>query len=180
MCMCGHRAENSTAAPVFRNQLVLGKLLFYAFNISAWFVYFINGHNNFYPRCLCMVNSLNRLRHNAIVCRYNQNCYIGCVGAPHTHCSKCFVPRRIQKCDFLAIDRHYGCSNMLCNAPCFTICYTRRADGVQKGGFPVVDMPHNTDNRRTGCQFGFLFLFFLKQLCNDIHLFFRLCDTVKF
>ncbi len=66
----------STSTPILRNKLILRKLLLNSVNISIWLIYLVNSYNNLYSSRLCMVNSLNSLWHNTIICSNNKYSYI--------------------------------------------------------------------------------------------------------
>ena len=50
--------KDVASAPVFRNQLILGKLLFYTFNICTWFINLVDGNDDLNTSSLCMADSL--------------------------------------------------------------------------------------------------------------------------
>ncbi len=50
---------------------------------------------------------------------------------------------------------------MLSDSPGFTLSDIGFPDGVQQGGFPVIDMPHNRNDRRTQDTILFQIVFFL-------------------
>ena len=73
MGMCGNGNHNGIAAPVFRNQFHLGKLLLYVFRIRSRFIHFVDGNNNRYSGRFGMVDCFHGLGHYAVVRRYYQN-----------------------------------------------------------------------------------------------------------
>ena len=97
-----------------------------------------------------MVDCFYRLGHYAVVCRNNQNCNIGRIRAAHTHCSERFMSGCIQEGNRLTIDLYGVRTNMLRDASCLAVCYIRLTDRIQQGGFTVVNVTHNTDDRRSG------------------------------
>ena len=106
LSMCRNRTENRTSTPVFRNQFVFGKLLLYFFNVCTRLINLVDSNDDFYTGSLCMVDCLNGLWHNTIICSDNQDCNIGRICTTHTHCGKCFMSRCIEEGDFLTVDFH--------------------------------------------------------------------------
>ena len=102
--LCGHRDENSASSPVFRDQFVLGKFLFYSLDVGTRFIYFVDRNNDLNTCCFCMVDCFYRLRHYTIVCCNYQNSDIGGVCSTHTHSGECLMSRSIQECDLLSLD----------------------------------------------------------------------------
>ena len=96
-----------------------------------------------------MVDRFNCLGHNAVVCCYDQNGNVCTLCASGTHGCKRLMARRIQKCDLLTTCIYGISADMLGDATCFTGRYMSLADGVQQGGFAMIDMAHNRNNRRT-------------------------------
>ena len=152
LSMCRNRTENRTSTPVFRNQFVFGKLLLYFFNVCTRLINLVDSNDDFYTGSLCMVDCLDGLWHNTIICSDNQDCNIGRICTTHTHCGKCLMTRSIQERDLLSIDGHHRCTDMLGNTTGLAVCHTCGTDRVQQGCFTMIDMTHNTDNRWTWNQ----------------------------
>ena len=127
--------KDGAAAPVFRNQLIFRKLLFYSLDIGAWLINLINGNDNFYSCSLCMVDSLDSLRHNAVISSYYQYGDICSVGASHTHGGEGLMSRSIQESNLLSVNRYHIGADMLSDASGLTVCYMGFSDTVQKRGF---------------------------------------------
>ena len=96
-----------------------------------------------------MVDSLNRLRHDAVVCGDYQNRYIGNLSASRSHCRERFVSRGIDKRDLLTFDFYRICAYLLCNTASFARCDFTLSDVVQKRSFAVVDVTHYRNDRRS-------------------------------
>ena len=72
---------------------------------------------------------------------------------------------RIEKADLLAIQFHLVSADMLCNPAGFAGNDIGRPDGVKEAGFPMVDMPHNGDDRRAMFKFvAFAFDTFINMM----------------
>ena len=176
--MSRNRNENSAAAPILGNQLILGQLLLYSVYIGAGLIDLVDCNNNLYLCCLCMVNCLNGLGHNAVVCSNNQNCNICRLGAAHTHSGKCLMSRCIQESNLLSPYIYSISTDVLGNSSCLSGGYIALSDCIQKRGFTMVNMAHNADNRRSGNHIFLIFLIFLQKLCNYIYLFFLLAENL--
>ena len=177
-CVCGNRHKDSASAPVLRDQFILGKLLFYSFYVSAWLVDLVNGNNDLYACRFCMADGLYCLRHYTVVCRYNKNCDICCIGATHTHCCKCLMSRCIQESDLLTAVFYHVSTNVLCDSAGLSSCYICVTDSVKKRSFTMVNVTHNADYRRSGNHIGLILFLFFQKLPDHVYLFFRLCDNV--
>ena len=176
--MCGNRHKYGASAPILGDQPVLGQFLLYAVTIRAWLIDLVDRNNNFGTRRFCVADRLDRLRHNAVIRRYHKDCDIGRIGAAHTHCRERLVSRSIQEGNLLSVNGYRISADMLCDAACLFCDHMRIPDGIQQGGFTMVNMPHNADNRRS-CNHRLLcLLFFLQQLLDHIDLHLMLCDAV--
>ena len=69
--LCRNIYENCGTAPVFGHQAAIAQLLFYSIGQRAGFVDFIYGNNNRDFRGVRVVDSLEGLRHDAIVGGYD-------------------------------------------------------------------------------------------------------------
>ena len=85
---------------------MLGELLLNAVDICLFLVDLIDRNDHFHFGCFGMVNSLNGLRHHAVVRRYYQDSDISRIGAAHTHGSERLMTRRIEESDRLFPDFH--------------------------------------------------------------------------
>ena len=102
-----------------------------------------------------MADSFNSLRFNPVIGGNNQNDNIGYLGSAGTHFRKCFVSRRINERNFLAIvQRNLISADVLRNTACFTRSNIRFTQCIQQGRFTVVNVSHNSYYRRTRQQIG--------------------------
>ena len=145
--MCGYRNKNRTSAPVFRDQFIFRKFLFYTLNISTWLINLVDCNYDLNACRLRMADSLYCLRHHTIISCYNQNCNICGVCTTHTHSCESFMSRCIQECDLLSANLYYRSTDMLCDTAGFSTCYICLTDCIQKRCFTMVNVPHNTDYR---------------------------------
>ena len=96
-----------------------------------------------------MVDSLDGLRHYAVICCYNQNSYVSNLCAARTHCGEGLMARGIKENNLLALIIYFISTDMLGNTASLTRGNIRFADSVQQRGFAVVNVAHNSDYRRT-------------------------------
>ena len=126
-----------------------------------------------------MADGFYRLRHDTVICRNYQNCDICSICTTHTHSSKCFMTRRVQKCNLLSVDFYNRCTDVLCNTTSLTIRYMCLADSIQQRSFTMVNVSHYTYNRRSGNQCVFILFFLFQKLLDDVNLDLFLTEYVK-
>ena len=105
-----------------------------------------------------MVDSLNCLRHDAVVSSDDQNSDIrnGC--AAGTDSSKCFMSGCIEEGDRFSSLLYLICTDMLCDAADLSGLNTALSDVVEYRGFAVVDVSHDDNNRCSGLEIFFRIL----------------------
>ena len=108
-----------------------------------------------------MIDRLYRLGHHAIIRCHYQNRNICGVCTTHTHGSKRLMSRCIQESNGLPVYINGISTDMLGNTASFLIGNVGLTDRIQKRGLTMVDMPHNTDDRRSGNQSFLCILVFL-------------------
>ena len=129
---------------------ILQQFRTHAFGIGAWLVDFVDGHNHRHFRSLGMIDGFNGLRHHTVISRHHQNHNIRDLRTTRTHRRKGGMAGRINEGDLAAQRRHDLIStDMLGNATGFTAHHIGFAQGIEQGGFAVIDMAHDGDNRRT-------------------------------
>ena len=105
-----------------------------------------------------MVDGFDGLRHNAVIGSHYQNGNIGYLGAAGAHGSKSLMARCIQEGDLLSVGFHLIRTDMLGDTACFGGGDMGRTDLIQQRGFPMVNVTHNGNHRRTIFQiFRFVF-----------------------
>ncbi len=104
-----------------------------------------------------MVDSFQRLRHNAVVGRHHQNDDIGDFGAAGTHARERFVAWRIDKNDFAAVLLDVVGADMLRDTAGLAIGDMRRTDGIEQRSFAMIHVAHDGDHRRAPDAIGALF-----------------------
>src|SRR5659263_642520 len=107
--------------PFFRNNTMLGQFKLNFFKICTWFIHFVNSDYNLGVSCLCMIDSLDCLWHNAVICCNNKDCNISNLGSTCTHSRESFVTGSIKECYLASALKTNGIgANMLCNTAGFT------------------------------------------------------------
>ena len=83
---------------------------------------------------------------------------------------------RIQECDLSSACGHHIGADVLGNSACLPVCHIGMADGIQKRGLSMINMAHNTDNRRSPDQSILRILLIFQHLPDDVflHLRFRI------
>ena len=142
-----YRNADDVAAPLFRNQLILGQLLHDALRICFRLIHLVDGDDDRNARRLGVVDRLDGLRHDAVVRRDNQNCDVGDVGAAGTHGGERLMARGVQEGDQLAVDVDLVRTDVLGDAARLGGGDVGVADCVEDGGLAVVDVSHNNNNR---------------------------------
>ncbi len=131
--------------------------------IGARFIDFIDGNQNRHFGVFRMVNRFNGLRHDTVVGCDNNNGNIRQLRTARTHGGKSFMPRRIEERDLFTFITNLIRTDTLRDAARFVCRDIRFPKRIQKCCLPVVDMPHDGDDRRTifkitriiGCRYIF-------------------------
>ena len=140
------------AAPLLRNDAMLGKLLAYTSGVRTGLIDLIDRNNNGYVRRLGMVDGLDGLRHHAVIRSNNQNNDIGYASTTSTHGGKGLVTRGINKGNGTTLDLNLRCTNCLSNAARLTSSNAGVTNGIQKRSLTVIDVAHNRNHGRPGLQ----------------------------
>jgi len=97
-----------------------------------------------------MVDSLDCLRHDAVVGRHNDDgdvCHLRTTG---THRCKRLMTRCVEECDPLTVRKLYVvCTDMLCDTSGLTGNHVSVTDVVEEGSLTVVNVTHHGDHRWT-------------------------------
>ena len=156
-------ADLGLAAPFCRRQTVLGQLGQNAVGVRAVLIHFVDRHDDGDLGRLGVVDGLNGLRHNAVVCSDDENGDIGAHGAARAHLGKGRVARGIEEGDGLAVNFNGIRADVLRDAAGFAGRDLRVADIVKQARLAVVDVAHDDHDRRTGDQLVGSVLMVVKQ-----------------
>ena len=152
----GNVHEHVGAAPLFGDDAMLDELLAHAVGLRAGLVDLVHGNHDRHVCGLRVVDSLNRLGHNAVVGGNHQNDDVGHLGAASTHGGKCLVARRVDEGDLATIDVDDRSTDVLRNAASLTRRDAGVANGVEQRRFAMVDVTHNGNHGRTRLEVFFL------------------------
>lgn len=109
-----------------------------------------------------MMDGLDGLRHDTIICRDDQDGDIRDLRAAGTHGRESFMTRRIEENDLLAFAVDLISTDVLRDAAGLVRLHVRVADAVKQRRLAVVDMPHDRDDRRAELQ-GFWIILDLRD-----------------
>ena len=154
--LCGYRNERDVAAPFFDEYGLIGKLLFYSFDISLRFIHFVC--RNYYGNAcrLRVVYRFDRLRHYAVVCRYNYNRYIGDLRSSRSHGGESRVSGSVEERNLFAVYGNRIRADMLGYTARFSRGNVCASDFIEKRSFTVVDVPHNRNDGRSFNEIAFV------------------------
>ena len=127
----------------------MGEVLLDHIGVRRGLIHFVDGDDDRHAGSLGMVDGFHGLRHDTVVGGNDQNGDIGRLRAAGAHCREGFMPRGIKEGDFLAGNGNAVCADRLSETARFACGDGGMADGVEQGGFAVVDMAHNAYDRVT-------------------------------
>lgn len=145
-------AETSTmvASPPFgSDQAELHQLLLDALRFGIGLVDLIDGHDDRNAGRFGVVDRLPGLRHDAVVGRNHQDHDIGHLGTTGSHGGKGFMAGGVEEGDFAAVELDVIGADVLRDAASLAGNDVGFANCIQERGLAVVDMSHDSDNRRT-------------------------------
>ena len=150
--LCGNRNADNVAAPLLAHEVVLGELFLDFIGICALLIHLVDGNDDGNSGSLCVVDSLNGLRHNTVVRRHYQYSDIRDARTARSHRCERFVSRSIQECDIAVVDVHSVSTDVLCDAACLGGSNAGMSDIVQQGRLTVVNVTHYNYDRITRLQ----------------------------
>src|SRR5690606_6060680 len=116
--------------------------------IGVRLVDLVDGHDDRGPGRLGVLDGLDRLRHDAVVGRDDQDDDVGDVGAARPHRREGRVAWRVQEGDALTVAQpHLIGADVLGDAAGFARRHVGGAQGVQQAGLAVVDVAHDGHDR---------------------------------
>ena len=103
-----------------------------------------------------MVQCLNGLRHNAVICCDHEDCHVGDLRTTGTHSGERLVTGGIDEGNRAVFTFDGGvdlvCTDVLGNAAGLTLNDIGVTDSVQQAGFTVVNVTHDGNDRGTSLQ----------------------------
>src|SRR5882724_12975265 len=145
--------EYGRAAPVFRHQSAIGKLLLHAVGHGVGFVDLVDCDDDGYFGSVGVIDGFERLGHYAVIGRDHQDHNVRNLGSPRTHAGERLVTRRIEEHNLAAKRRrlridhlHFVSADVLGDAAGFAFGYVGGANRVEQRRFAVVDVAHDRDH----------------------------------
>ena len=120
----------------------------------------VDGDDYLKSGILCVVDSLDCLGHDTVVGGYDDDGYIRRLGTACAHCRKCCVTGCIEECNVLTVNIYAVSTDMLSDSACLFCDDMGVTDGIQKGGFTMVNVTHYADNRWSAYQCIFRIVLF--------------------
>src|SRR4029077_20920509 len=105
---------------------------------------------------LGVIDRFNRLWHHAVISSDDQDYNVSHVCPASTHRGESGVTRRVDESDSIAFVLDGVGADVLRNSAGFASCDTCFPDRVHQGSFPVIDVPHKSDDWRPGFKFFLL------------------------
>ena len=150
--------EHGVAAVLLGHQPVLGELLAHLGRVGVLLVDLVHRHHDRHLGRLGVVERLDRLRHDAVVGRDDQDHDVGGLGTTGTHGGERLVTRGVDEGDrpvvALVLDVHLVRADVLGDAAGLALGHLGLADRVEQLGLAVVDVTHDGHDRRPGDQAG--------------------------
>lgn len=147
--------EHDVAAVLFRDQAVLGELGADLLRVRRVLIDLVDRDDDRNAGCLSVVDSLNRLGHDAVIGSDHEDRDVGDLGTTGTHGREGLVTGGIDKGDraggaVLSLDRDLVGADVLGDAAVLGVDDVGVTDRVEQLGLTVVDVTHDGDDRRTG------------------------------
>ena len=137
-------------SPIFYKNIHCRKLFANTIWICSGLIYFINRKNHWDICRLSVRNCFFCLRHNIIICSYNNNCNVCYLCSTSTHGGKSLVTRSIQESHFsLVFQGNRICTDVLGNSSSFTFGNIRISNFIKQRSFSVIHVSHYSNNWRT-------------------------------
>ena len=141
------------ATHLFDDDFVLEQALTDTLRVSTVLVALVDRNDHRHIGRTGMIDSLDRLRHDAVISSDDEDDDIGHHRTACAHFRESFVARCIEEGDQVtALGLHLIGTDMLCNAAGFTSLNIGTAQRIKQRGLAMVDMAHHGYNRRTSLQ----------------------------
>ena len=155
------------AAPFFRDEAVFGQLLLDPVGVGVGFIHLVDGDDDLDVRRFGVVDRLDRLGHDAVVGRDDQDGDVGDGGAAGAHRGEGLMAGGIEEGDRGAVYNDLVGADRLGDAARLAGGDIGVADLVEDRGLAVVDVAHDDDDRAAGLQVLFLVGLVVDQLFLD-------------
>ena len=139
-------AHDGVAAVLFGHQFVLHERLANLVRINAGLVALVDRHDDLNARSLAVIDGLDGLRHDAVVCSDDQHHDVRHLCTARAHLGERRVARGVDEGDDLTLVRHLIGRRVLRDAASLARGDVGAPDGVEEGGLSVVDVAHDGDD----------------------------------
>ena len=154
-------------AEIFGHNFMAEKLVTDTLWVSFRLVTFIDSNDH---RTVCgtsVVDRFDGLLHDAIISGNNKDDDVRDFRTAHPHFGESFVARRVNKSDDIAgFAFDLIRPDMLGDAARFASSNISRTNSVKNRGFTVVNVTHDSNNRRTRLHIAFIFISFINDDVN--------------
>ena len=147
--LCNSRNGHAyrVAAPLLGDEVIFGQLLHDAVGGHAGFIHLVYSDDYVNSGCLCVVDSLDGLRHDSVICSDNENCDIRSLRAARSHRGERRMAGSIEESYLLAVEVNSVCANVLGDTARLCRGDIGMAYSVKKRGLAVVNMTHDNNDR---------------------------------
>ena len=140
-------ADGRVAAPRLEQHVLVGELLLDAVDVGVGLVDLVDRDDDRDLRGPGVVDRLDRLRHDGVVGRHDQDDDVGGLGAARAHRREGLVARRVEEDDRLAVDLDAVGADVLRDAAGLAGRDVGLADRVEQRRLAVVDVAHDGHDR---------------------------------
>ena len=145
------------AAESFDLDIVLEQRGTDALGISPGLVHLVDRDDHRHARCLGVSDRLDRLRHDPVVPRHDEDDDVGDVGAALAHVGERLMAWCIEEGDLRRIgQRNLICANVLGDAAGLAFDDIGTTQRVEQAGLAVIDVAHDRDDGRARSEIGVL------------------------
>ncbi len=147
--------EDGVTAPVFGNEALFGQFSFDVVRIGSFLINFVDCDHDRNAGSLGVADASrvwSMTPSSAATTRMTMS--VTC--APRIRMVVTLRGRSIEEHDFAAIRVDVVRTDVLRDAACFAVCHMGETDGVEQGGFTVVNMTHDSDHRWAAFEVFFL------------------------
>ena len=144
-----HVRELRRAAPLLRLEPVRGEILAHLLRVRVRLVDLVHGDDDRHLGGACVVDRLDRLRHDAVVGRDHEHSDVRHLGAAGAERGERLVARRVEERHAPAVVVDLVGADVLRDAAGLRLHDGAFPDGVEQRRLAVVDVTHDRDDRRT-------------------------------
>ncbi|CAB4876852.1 unannotated protein [freshwater metagenome] len=154
--------EDRVSTVFFGHESILGQLLANLGGVRAFLIDLVDRNHDGNVRGLSVVERLDRLGHDSVICRNHENRYVGDLSTTSTHGGERLVSRGVNEGDgtfvALVLGPHLVGTDGLGDSAGFARGNIGATNRIEKSGLTVVDVSHNSDNRRANNEVVLVFL----------------------